>query len=144
MENVFYTGKVLWSQIDANMHLRHSAYADFAAQERLELLEHLGFDSKLFRKLKIGPILFREELIYMKEVGANDTVSVTCELTKYKKSNSRWSFKQEIYRSDGEKAAVIHVDGAWLDLEQRKVKVLPDELMDVFMRIPKSGDYHEE
>ena len=45
MEHVFYEGKVMWSQIDANMHLRHSAYADFAAQARLEILEKLGFDA---------------------------------------------------------------------------------------------------
>jgi len=51
MENVFYEGKVMWSQIDANMHLRHSAYADFAAQARLEILEKLGFDANLLEKL---------------------------------------------------------------------------------------------
>jgi acyl-CoA thioester hydrolase len=76
MENIFYEGKVLWSMVDANMHLRHSAYADFAAQARLELLNHLGLDARVFAKLKIGPILFREELIYRKEVGMNDTVRV--------------------------------------------------------------------
>ena len=27
--NVFYEGQVLWSQLDANQHMRHSAYADF-------------------------------------------------------------------------------------------------------------------
>ena len=69
MENVFYEGQVLWSQIDANMHLRHSAYADVAAQARVMLLESLGLDGKILATEKLGPILFREELIYLKEVG---------------------------------------------------------------------------
>jgi acyl-CoA thioester hydrolase len=41
MNRIFLKSKVLWSQIDANMHLRHSAYADFAAQARVEMLETL-------------------------------------------------------------------------------------------------------
>lgn len=144
MENTFYEGKVMWAQVDANMHLRHSAYADFAAQARVELLEKLGFGTSVLKRLKIGPILFREELIYLREVHANDTVKVTCELTRYKKANSRFSFKHEIFRGDGVKAAIINVDGAWLDLEKRKLTTLPEEVSGLFTGIPKSEDYTEE
>ena len=58
MENIFYEGKVIWSMVDANMHLRHSAYADFAAQARLEILTSTGFDADLMERLHVGPILF--------------------------------------------------------------------------------------
>lgn len=141
MENVFYEGKVLWSQIDANMHLRHSAYADFAAQARLQILDHLGFDSKLFEKLKIGPILFREELIYMREVRPSDTIKVTCVMTHCRKDGSRWSFSQELFRGDGIKAAQINVQGAWVDLEKRKLAALPPDWAEKFMHVPKSADF---
>jgi acyl-CoA thioester hydrolase len=129
MDNVFYEGQVLWSQIDANMHLRHSAYADFAAQARLELLERTGFSSSLFHKYNIGPILFREESIYLREVPLNDRIMVTCEMTKMRSDGTRWSFRQEIYRSDGIKAAIITVDGSWLNTVERKLAVLPTELI---------------
>lgn len=141
MENVFYEGKVLWSQIDANMHLRHSAYADFAAQARLQVLDHLGFDAKLFERLKIGPILFREELIYMREVRPSDTIRVTCVMTACRKDGSRWSFSQELFRGDGIKAAQINVQGAWVDLEKRKLAALPPEWAEKFMHIPRSQDF---
>lgn len=141
MEHVFFEGKVMWSQIDANMHLRHSAYADFAAQARLELLEQLGFDSKAFELLKIGPILFREELIYMREVRSNDTVKVTCVMTKCRADGARWSFRQDLYRGDGIQAAVISVDGAWIDMQARKLTALPASWADKFMHIPKSPDF---
>lgn len=142
MENIFFEGPVLWSQIDANMHLRHSAYADFAAQARLGLLEHAGFSMQVISPLKLGPILFREELIYLREIVVNDQVRVTAEMTRCRPDGSRWSFRQEIYRQDGVKAAIINVDGAWIDLEKRKLGSLPENLAKAFLsRIPKSTDF---
>lgn len=144
MENVFYESKVMWSQIDANMHLRHSAYADFAAQARLEILGQLGFSDKTLESLNIGPILFREELIYMREIRPGDTVKVTCVLTKCRKDGSRWSFRQEIFRGDGILAAVINVDGAWINTAQRKLTSLPEEWANKFWSIPKSADFIDD
>jgi len=142
MEHVFFEGKVLWSQVDANMHLRHSAYADFAAQARLELLEKMGFNSNLFEELKIGPILFREELIYMREVRPNDVVSVTVEMTRGREDGSRWSFSQKLFRSDGIQAAQINVDGAWIDMAKRKLTALPKDMIGRFLsQVPKTPDF---
>lgn len=141
MKNVFFEGRVLWSQIDANMHLRHSAYADFAAQARLQILESLGFNARLLEELKIGPILFREELIYMREVRPSDTVKVTCELTHCRRDGSRWSFTQALYRGDGVQAAQINVQGAWVDMVKRKLASLPTEWASKFLEIPKSENF---
>lgn len=142
MKNVFYEGTIMWSQIDANMHLRHSAYADFAAQARLELLQKAGISDHVIQKLKIGPILFREESIYLREIRASDTIKVTCELVKCRPDGSRWSFRQEIYRGDGVKSAVINVDGAWIDTEKRKLAVLPEQLLALFFsQVPQSEDF---
>ncbi len=127
--------------VDANMHLRHSAYADFAAQARLELLEHMGFTTARFKDYQIGPILFREELFYLKEVPPNDNITMTCKLSKWNEARSFWSFTQELYRGDGVKAAIIHVDGAWLDLSKRKLAQLPDELAKLFMQADKTEDF---
>jgi acyl-CoA thioester hydrolase len=144
IKNVFYEGKVLWAMVDANMHLRHSAYADFAAQARLEILQTLGFNPKMLSDSKLGPILFREELIYMREVAPGDTIKVTCELTKVRRDGSRWSFTQNLYRSDGILAAVINVDGAWIDVEKRRLTALPHEWAAKFMEIPKHENFQEE
>ncbi|MDJ1479588.1 thioesterase family protein [Cytophagaceae bacterium YF14B1] len=142
MENIFKSN-VLWSQIDANMHLRHSAYADFAAQARVELLNQCGLDYKTFSSLKIGPILFREELIYFREVGLNESISIETFVTKSNADMSRWSFTQHMYRSDGVKAATIHVDGAWMDVVKRKLTVLPEEFIQRLNELPKSEDFQQ-
>jgi len=144
MENVFYEGQVLWSQVDANLHLRHSAYADFAAQARLNLLEHFGLKPSAVLELKIGPILFREESVYLREVPAGEQIRVTCEMTKCRPDGSRWSIRHEIYRSDDVKAAIINVDGAWLDMVQRKLTNLPQEYAALFLQTPHSSDFVED
>jgi acyl-CoA thioester hydrolase len=142
--NVYYEGQVIWSQIDANQHMRHSAYADVAAQARLNMLESLGsMPDKLF-ELKIGPVLFKEELNYLREVSINDYIKVTCEVISSRADGSRWSFRQELYRGDGVKAAVIIVQGAWIDTVKRKLTALPIELSSLFIAAPRSADYVEE
>lgn len=117
------------------MHLRHSAYADYAAQARLNFLEAAGLPFSKLKELMIGPILFREELVYRREVPLNEEVFVTCELTKAREDGSRWSFSQEVVRSDKVVAAVINVDGAWLDLSTRKLTAVPAEYIDKFMAL---------
>lgn len=142
--NVFYEGQVLWSQIDSNQHMRHSAYADFAAQARLIMLERVGLKLATLYEFNIGPVLFREELIYLREIGMNEHIRITCELTKSRPDGSRWSIRHELYRSDGVKAAIITADGSWIDTEKRKLAVLPQELSQLFMKAPRSNDYIEE
>jgi acyl-CoA thioester hydrolase len=142
-KRVFFQSQVLWSQVDSNRHLRHSAYADFGAQARIEALKSIGITEETFREHHIGPILFREELIYLREVHPGDTLSVTCEIRSMRSDGSRWSFIQEIYRSDGVKAAQINTDGAWMDTRQRKLTAIPEQLRAQFHTIPRSEAYTE-
>ncbi len=138
-----YTGKVMWSHLDANMHMRHSAYADFAAQARIEALAELGLDLKTFQRLHIGPILFKEETTYLREVGINEELTVTTALTKSRKDGSRWAIRHEIFKTDGVKAAVILVEGAWIDTLKRKLATLPDDLAEHFAHLPRTADFEE-
>ncbi|WP_212592568.1 acyl-CoA thioesterase [Sphingobacterium humi] len=141
--NVFYEGQVLWSQIDANMHVRHSAYADFCAQARSNMLNQMGLSLKEFSKKKIGPILFREELSYFKEIGLDERVKVTVEISKYNKKNARFSFRHEIFKENGVRAALVVVDGAWMDIVARKLTHVPEEWLPILEKIPRTADYEE-
>ncbi|MGK6352749.1 acyl-CoA thioesterase [Parapedobacter sp. DT-150] len=143
MENVFYEGQIIWAQIDANRHLRHSAYADLCAQARSNMLNDTGLSLDKIAEISIGPVLFREELVYLREIHLNELVKVTVMMTRYNTANSRFSFRHEIYRSDGTKCAVVTVDGAWMDIAKRKLTVLPPEWQAIVARLPKSEDYQE-
>ncbi|WP_437921577.1 acyl-CoA thioesterase [Sphingobacterium sp. LRF_L2] len=142
-KNSFFEGQVLWSQLDPNRHLRHSAYADFCAQARANMLKSLGLSLDEFAKKHIGPILFREELIYHREIGLDEFIDVRVELTKLNTKNFRFSFRHEIYKENGIKAATVNVDGAWLNLQARKLTAVPEEWIPIIAHIPKSEDYQE-
>ena len=142
--HIFFEGQVIWAQIDANQHMRHSAYADFAAQARVNMLEKVGLSALKLFELNIGPILFKEELFYLREVALNDYIKVTCEISKSRADASRWSIRHEIFRSDGVKAATINVEGAWIDTVKRKLVALPEEMSALFLTLPRSEDFVEE
>jgi len=141
--NIFYEGQVLWSQIDANVHLRHSAYADFCAQARSNMLNQMGLSLDEFNKRKIGPVLFREELTYFREIGLDERIKVSVEITKYNTKNTRFSFKHEIFKENGIRAALVVVDGAWMNIIERKLTMIPEEWKEILQKIPKSTDYVE-
>ena len=141
--NIFYEGQVLWSQIDANVHLRHSAYADFCAQARSNMLNQLGLSLSEFNDKKIGPILFREELNYHREIGLDERIKVSVEISKYNRTNNRFSFRHEIFKENGVRAAVVLVDGAWMDIAARKLTTIPEDWKEIIERIPRTEDYQE-
>lgn len=144
MEHVFYEGQVIWAQIDANRHLRHSAYADICAQARANMLADAGLSLAKIADSGIGPILFREELIYYREIMADQRIRVTVEMTRYNRQNSRFSFQHTIYREDGTKCALVNVDGAWIDIERRKLTPLPQEWDGILEKLPKSESFAYE
>src|SRR5690606_9469486 len=143
LENIFVKGQVLWAQIDGNMHLRHSAYADFCAQARSNMLNTMGLSLDEFNKRKIGPILFREELNYLREIRLDEFISVSTVITKYNTLNSRFSFRHEIFKENEIRAAVIEVDEAWLNIQERKLTSIPADWNELIKKIPKSADYIE-
>lgn len=132
-----YTAQVMWAQIDGNMHLRHSAYADFATQARMFELEKLGITADDFLREKMGPILFREETIYLREVKPNETITVKVAITKCLPDASRWTIRHELFRGDGVKAAEVIIDGAWMSTETRKLAVPPASIADKFLQLPQ-------
>lgn len=77
--------QIRWSDIDANFHLRHSVYYDWGAFCRMEFLTEQGLGMKEMRQLKIGPILFREEAVFRKEIHYGDAVTMNLRLLRSKK-----------------------------------------------------------
>ena len=122
------TYTVRWAELDPNGHMRHSAYADFAADQRVAWLASHGFDIKKFSELQLGPILFREETKYLKEVQGGEQIRVEGRVVGGTPDGARWTIEHTIYKADGRVAATVTVDGAWLDLARRKLAVPPPEL----------------
>jgi acyl-CoA thioester hydrolase len=135
MDNAI-TYRTRWADMDPNGHMRHSAYADYAADQRVVLLSQWGYDVKRFAELRLGPILFREETKYLKEVSIGEEIRVDGRLASVNADGSRWSIVHTVFKADGRVAATITVDGAWLDLDRRKLTVPPAELTAAFASMP--------
>ena len=123
---------IRWADLDANIHMRHSAYNDYAAQTRLLFMTENGFGMDWFRKNNVFPVLFREETIFHKEIHGNETISIDAILVKMNDDGSRWSITNRFYKENGVHAATLTVDGAWMDIVTRKLKTPPPELLDLF------------
>lgn len=117
--------QIRWADIDANHHLRHSAYYDFGAATRMMFLNEKGLTSDKLQELHIGPILFREEAVFRREIRLEDELTVDLSLIKSTPDYSRWSFRHQFIKSDGALAAILTIDGAWMDTVKRKLAV-PD------------------
>lgn len=130
---------VRWADVDPNWHLRHSAYADYCTQARFSYLNQHGFPAERFVEMGFGPVVFREETRYFREIRLNEQIEVEVAV-KELLPDGRWKIFQRILRQDGALAASHELEGAWLDTKTRKIKVAPPELMQLLEQIQVNTD----
>lgn len=136
------TISIRWADIDPNLHLRHSGYYDFGAQHRVEILENSGLTLALMKELNIGPVVFREECVFKREIRFSDTITICTKMVKMKQDASRWTIEHIFLNPDDKICAIITLDGAWIDTQKRKIKTeLPGLVSEVFKSFPKSHDF---
>lgn len=141
MEPIRYPIHLRWSDMDPNFHLRHDVYYSLGAQARVEALLRSGITPQVMTDAHFGPILFREECVFRREMRLEDRVDIHVRLSKARPDGSRWSFHQEFVRNDGTLCAVLNVDGAWMDTHQRKLTVPPHAHMARFLGLPRTDDF---
>ena len=126
--------QVRWSDLDPNFHLRHSVYYDWGAMCRLEFLSSVGLTWKRMQQLQTGPIIFREECIFKKEIRLNDSVAIDMKFLKARRDFSRFTIQHEIKSNPETISATLTVDIAWLNGVTRKLTVLPKEDIDMLAK----------
>ena len=133
--------QIRWADIDANRHLRHSVYYDYGAAMRIHVLSSRGLTSKMLEELQIGPVLFREECIFKREIQLEDKITLTLELVKATPDFGRWSLRHQFLKEDGTVAAILNMDGAWIDLVKRKLAQPNDLIQKIFDSFPRAADF---
>lgn len=121
--------------------MRHSAYYDFGATMRIAYWTTYGLPLQRLEEMQIGPILFREEAIFRREVHLDDTITIDVEFMKATRDYSRWSLRHQIKKDDGTLCCIINIDGAWIDLVKRKLAVPNEFITGVFERLPKAEGF---
>lgn len=136
----FRTRLVLrWADIDANFHLRHSVFYDLCAQQRMDALKHLGITMQLMKEKHFGPILFREECTFRREIKLDDEVYVQLALRSLSQDQSRFAFEHTFSKADGTHCATLIAEGAWMDTVQRKLTAPPPMTVEAMEALPRSN-----
>ncbi|WP_300566169.1 acyl-CoA thioesterase [Flavobacterium sp.] len=133
---------IRWSDLDPNFHMRHSVFYDFGAQHRIEILEQQGLTMKIMQQQHFGPIIFREECVFRKEIRLADTITISTKVGKMKEDASRWTIIHELKNEEGAICAILTIDGAWMDTHLRKLAhPTPAIVQQVMNLFPKTEDF---
>lgn len=137
------TFKTKWADFDANRHMRHTAYNDYAAEVRVRYFKEQGMSIDVFAKENLGPILFKEETNFYKEIHLGEDIIVNLTLKGVSNKLERWKLQHQLFNEEGKLAAQVDVYGAWIDLEKRKLAVPSEKFNNLFSHLDKTEDFEE-
>lgn len=125
---------IRWADLDPNFHVMHSKYYEYGAACRMEFLMQNGLTTSWMQKNFLGPILLREECLFKKELNLKDAIVIDLKAISVSENFSRWTLQHHIYKADKQVAAIINIDGAWMDTKLRKIAEPPEEVKEVFRK----------
>lgn len=132
-----------WGDMDFNGHMGNTAYLDHAADVRVMFFAEHGFPASEFARLRIGPVIQKEELEYFREVNLLEEITVTYESAGLSEDGSRFIVRNEFFRADGKLIARVTSTGGWLDLSARKLIVPPDGLRSAMQELTQTSDFQQ-
>jgi acyl-CoA thioester hydrolase len=130
-----------WADMDFNAHMRNTSFLDKAADARLMFFAEHGFTIQEFMRLRIGPVVRRDDVEYFREVRLLEEVLVRVEAAGLAEDGSRFIVRNEFWRADDTIAARVTSSGGWLDLSARKLVVPPEALNAALRAMPRTADF---
>lgn len=143
MERYAKTFTVRWADCDANGHMRNTSYSEYAIDVRMAYLAENGFTFEKMVESKLGPVILHEAIDYLREVRLGQTVEVDLGLVGLSPDGARFKFEHDIWLPGRHKAARIVLAGGWMDLELRKLRLPPDELLRAMKEAPRHEGFEE-
>jgi acyl-CoA thioester hydrolase len=130
-----------WGDMDFNAHMRNTAFLDKSADVRMLFFAENGFSMEEFARLKVGPVVLKDEVEYRREVGLLQEIEVTLAVAGLSEDGSRFVLRNEILRPDGTLCARVTSAGGWLDLVTRKLVAPPEALLTALRSLPQTSDF---
>jgi acyl-CoA thioester hydrolase len=119
---------IQWRDLDANGHMRNTAYLEYATQSRFAWFAANGFTLDDFQRIAIGPITLRDEITYVREVRMLETITSTLHASSWSEDGSRFRLVNDIANAGGDRVARVVADLAWMDMNARRICAPPAEL----------------
>jgi acyl-CoA thioester hydrolase len=133
--------EVRWTDIDANRHVRYSAYVDAAAEMRFRFFTEHNLTAGAFDRLGVGPVYTSMMINFYREVLLGETLTITLQLAGLSSLGIRWKVWHAFLKSNGKKAVTVSIEGTLLDLATRQPTLPSPEIMTVFQLIPRTRDF---
>lgn len=134
--------QIRWSDFDPNYHVRHTSYYDWGTLVRVHFFELQNMPLEKMITGGFGPVILREECVFKREVKHGDQIIVGLELLKAKRDFSRWTIQHPVNKKNEDiLAALITIDGGFLDHKTRKLIAPGSEAVAVFNQMPKSPSF---
>ena len=130
-----------WADMDFNSHMRNTAFLDKSADVRMMYFSENGFPTREFTRLRLGPVVMKDEVEYRKEVSLLQEITVTLAIAGHSGDGSRFLLRNEIYLPDGTLCARVTSSGGWLDLTARKLVSPPEALHMAMKSLPQTSDF---
>jgi acyl-CoA thioester hydrolase len=137
-ERTLYAG---WGDMDFNAHMKNTAYLDKSADARMLFFADHGFPMSEFVRLRIGPVILKDQLEYFREAGLLERLRVTTSLVGLAEDGSRFEIRNEFYSDDGKSLARVTSFGGWLDLTARKLVTPPAGLLAALRILPRAPGF---
>ncbi|HTP53213.1 MAG TPA: acyl-CoA thioesterase [Anaeromyxobacteraceae bacterium] len=134
---------IRWSDVDANGHMRNTAYSELCSDTRVAMLAALGFPWERFEALALGPVLLRETIVYRREAALGEDVRVDARVAGLSPDGARWRIRHRLFKSDGLPMARITVLCAWIGFAARRLVVPPAELALALASLERTGAFRE-
>jgi acyl-CoA thioester hydrolase len=129
-----------WADIDANLHVRNTAFSEWATNTRVEWLASKGFNIKELRELNFSVVIFEDSTKYFKEIFLGEHIESELELVGLKKDGSRFHVRH-IFLRNGVVCVVHDVKGGWLNVANRRIDAPPTGLVEMTASLLRSSDY---
>ncbi len=141
MDAYSMTYEVRWTDIDANKHVRYSAYIDAAAEQRYRYFTEHDLPPAAFDKLDMGPVYTTLTANFFREARLGETLTIKYLLTGLSPSGVRWKVRHDFLKANGKKAVSISLEGTILNLTTRQPTAPTPEIMAVFQLVPRTPDF---
>ena len=133
--------EIRWSDVDANAHLANSAHTNFMSHTRMTFFAEQGFSMPEIKKHNIGPVVFYEHMYYFKESFLGTPITVTLEVSGLSEDGMLFRFEHNFYDAKGNNLAYCEMQGGWIELKKRKLTGLPEPLLSLMNKFPKSESF---
>ena len=108
--------------------------------QRMEVLAAAGLTMTAMRENGVGPVLFREEARFIREIRPNDTILMVATVTGLGRDHRKFGIRHDFMRG-GECCAVVQVDGAWFSSTERRIIVPPQVVIEAMNNFPRADDF---